>query len=417
MTLNLPTFPFEVKKGNSVVKIYRHSNAGYDEFKVAFYAAGKRKLEGFADFEKAKERAGQINDSVNNGNTDTLTLTGKDRLTFTRAVAALQPSGIPLDLAALQFAEAVSILSGGSIIEAARYCAKRQAQALPDRAVLEAVTEFITAKTSAGRSGRHLKDLNYRLGKFAKDFNCNLADVREMELRKFLDGLNLSPRSQNNFRSTLISFFRWTQRKKYLPRDWDELSSIETVEGSDGAIEIFTPEEMAALLTHADEKILPFLVIGAFAGLRSSEICRLDWKQIGVGDGKFIEVKADNARKTKQRRLVPMSDNLKAWLQPLNKSQGKIWSQCESNLYWFIRDLAKVSNIGWKNNALRHSFISYRMAEAQDAAKVSLEAGNSPQMIFSNYRELVTPNEAARWFSIKPDDSAEGKITWLKAAA
>ena len=56
----------------------------------------------------------------------------------------------------------------------------------------------------------------------------------------------------------------------------------------------------------------------------------------------------------------------------------------------------------WKHNALRHSFISYRVAETQDVAKVSLEAGNSPQMIFKHYRELVRPDAAKAWFALMP---------------
>jgi len=45
----------------------------------------------------------------------------------------------------------------------------------------------------------------------------------------------------------------------------------------------------------------------------------------------------------------------------------------------------------WKRNAMRHSYISYRVAETQKVAQVALEAGNSPQMIFQHYRELVRP--------------------------
>ena len=56
----------------------------------------------------------------------------------------------------------------------------------------------------------------------------------------------------------------------------------------------------------------------------------------------------------------------------------------------------------WKRNGLRHSFISYRVAETQNVAQVALEAGNSPQMIFKHYRELVTPKAAAGWFGIRP---------------
>ncbi len=63
---------------------------------------------------------------------------------------------------------------------------------------------------------------------------------------------------------------------------------------------------------------------------------------------------------------------------------------------------ADAPEFKWKHNALRHSFISYRVAETQDVAKVSLEAGNSPQIIFKNYRELVQPKEAKAWFAINP---------------
>jgi hypothetical protein len=33
---------------------------------------------------------------------------------------------------------------------------------------------------------------------------------------------------------------------------------------------------------------------------------------------------------------------------------------------------------------------------------VALEAGNSPAIVFRHYRELVTADEARRWFSIAP---------------
>ena len=56
----------------------------------------------------------------------------------------------------------------------------------------------------------------------------------------------------------------------------------------------------------------------------------------------------------------------------------------------------------WKQNALRHSYISYRVAQTQNVAQVSLEAGNTPQIVFSNYRELVRPVEAEKWFGIVP---------------
>ena len=46
------------------------------------------------------------------------------------------------------------------------------------------------------------------------------------------------------------------------------------------------------------------------------------------------------------------------------------------------------------------------MAQVQNVAQVALEAGNSPQIIFSNYRELVKPADAAQWFALDPETPA-----------
>jgi predicted urease superfamily metal-dependent hydrolase len=69
----------------------------------------------------------------------------------------------------------------------------------------------------------------------------------------------------------------------------------------------------------------------------------------------------------------------------------------------------------WRHNALRHSFCSYRLAEIKNAAQVALEAGNSPQMIFKHYRELVTEAEARQWFGIMP--GVPENVAVLPAAA
>jgi hypothetical protein len=59
-------------------------------------------------------------------------------------------------------------------------------------------------------------------------------------------------------------------------------------------------------------------------------------------------------------------------------------------------------NIPWRKNALRHSFISYRVAKTDNVDKVALEAGNSAAVIRSNYLKMVTSAQGRRWFAIKP---------------
>jgi hypothetical protein len=43
------------------------------------------------------------------------------------------------------------------------------------------------------------------------------------------------------------------------------------------------------------------------------------------------------------------------------------------------------------------------MATTKSAAQVALEAGNSPKMLFENYRELVTEKAAKEYFGILPE--------------
>jgi len=171
-------------------------------------------------------------------------------------------------------------------------------------------------------------------------------------------------------------------------------------------IGIFKPEQMAALLQHAPADVVPFLAIGAFAGLRHAEILRLDWAEVDLAGG-HIEVKAAKA-KTASRRLVPIPENLRQWLAPLHEGTGKILWQSDAKLSKQLAALAKSKpvKVKWEHNGLRHSYISYRVAQVQNVAQVALEAGNSPNIIFSNYRELVKPTDAAKWFAISPETPA-----------
>src|SRR5262249_49404539 len=126
----------------------------------------------------------------------------------------------------------------------------------------------------------------------------------------------------------------------------------------------------------------------------------LDWRDTEKSPG-FIEVAAHKA-KTAARRIVPISDNLARWLAIAPRNEARVWPRSKWVFFKALQSTAAAAKITWKQNALRHSFISYRLAEIQDVNRVALEAGNSPQMIFRHYRELVTPEQAATWFAIAP---------------
>ncbi len=163
---------------------------------------------------------------------------------------------------------------------------------------------------------------------------------------------------------------------------------------------------MRRLIAAADDKILPLIVIGGFAGLRHEEIKRLDWQHIDLEEG-FIEVTAANA-KTETRRIVPIKDNLKKFLLLLAKKSGKVIVHANTTKQLLKTAAAtgdkanEIKPLEWKHNALRHSYISARVAECADVPRVADEAGNSPQVIRTNYLKRMRPALAAEWFSIEP---------------
>ena len=67
----------------------------------------------------------------------------------------------------------------------------------------------------------------------------------------------------------------------------------------------------------------------------------------------------------------------------------------------------EIEAMEWKHNALRHTYISARVAECGDVARVADEAGNSPQVIRTNYLKRMRPAAAAEWFGIEPVPKAD----------
>jgi len=263
-----------------------------------------------------------------------------------------------------------------------------------------AMNELIENRKAAGASARYCNDLGLRIGRFCRDFaDRRLSEISTSDVDNWLASLQLAPVTRNTFRRDLRTLFSFGMTRRYCA----ENPVIQTTKAkeTEGEIEILTVAQTAKLLESASGETLPFWVIGAFAGLRRSEIERLDWEQVDF-ESNLIEVKARHS-KTARRRFVVMPPNLWAWLEPYRAYRGRV---CPENLRKRIeadRERAGLRE-DWPPNALRHSFGSYHLAQFKDAAALALQMGNSPEVIFRHYRELVKPKEAARYWQIKPAD-------------
>ena len=407
-------FPIVVKRGSSTVKIYRDRKPTGTYFRVVYHIGGKRHRLHFNDLEEATSEAKAKAAQLSRGDVDAAQLTGKDRLVYGRAVEAVKEHGAPLDAVAIEYAQARKLLDGVSLIDAARFYSRHYGHGIARKSVAEAVDAMIAAKKAKGVSAVYLADLRYRLGVLKEAFHCDVNALTPDDLKAFFESqaAKLSARSHNNFLRTIKTFLRFAQNHGWLSKEVDLLSRVEKRSERPTPVEIFTPAQVAALLKYASPDISPCLALSAFAGLRSEEVLRLDWSDVERRPG-FIEVAAHKA-KTQARRIVPISDNLARWLAIAARKGEHIWRHSKAWFFEAMRTTAGAANITWKQNALRHSWISYRLAEIQDVNRVALEAGNSPQMIFRHYLELATPEQARTWFSIAP--AASEKVIAISAA-
>ncbi|MEI7775872.1 MAG: tyrosine-type recombinase/integrase [Verrucomicrobiota bacterium] len=264
--------------------------------------------------------------------------------------------------------------------------------------VSDLAEQMLIAKKADGVSTSHFHDLKCRLKKFCADFgNQNAATVSTREVDGWLRGLDLAPQGRNNYRSALRSLFNFAVKRSYATTN--PAASTEKAKVVSGPPGILTVAQTVALLNACEADTLPFVAISLFAGLRAAEMEKLDWSEVDL-EGGHIEVTAKKA-KTARRRLIGISENLAAWIRPHAAQTGSVAPVGLRKRFDAVKLAAGLSE--WPPNAMRHSFASYRLAQCQDAARVSLEMGNSPQMIFAHYRELVKPKEAERYWKIKPE--------------
>jgi integrase len=282
----------------------------------------------------------------------------------------------------------------------------------------ELVDELLKVKEADGASERYLSDLRSRLTQLSDAFDGKpVAAITSPEIDEWLrsladkeTGKRFSPVTRNNFRRVLIVAFNFAKERGYYSNDIEnpakksaKAKQIETEIG------ILTVEQTARLLERAPAELVPYIAIGAFAGLRRAELERLDWKEIDLEENQ-IEVTAKKA-KSARRRFIKVQPNLAKWLQPHAPLSGNVTPPNYRELLDSAREAAGIQE--WPQNALRHSFASYHLARFNDAAALALELGHTnSNLVFQHYRQLVKPKQAERYWKIAPAVSGKKVIAF-----
>lgn len=394
----MPT-PQTFTNGRNEVKLYTTQGRSGASYQVCYYAGGKRERKTFADLAEARRFSRQKLNDLATTSHEAEAVSTPELESYLAAKRIIASAGLPLHNVCETFMAAREMLGDTPLLDAVRRYL-RQNKGVEGVPIKQSAQEFMEARGRMGVCWRYMAQLRCDLNRFTAGFaGRQLADITTRELDEWIcRDTSRAQITRTNVRQRLMTFARWCRKRGYLARECRAFEDMATYTVPPASILIYTPEEMRKLMGAVHDWVGPFFAIWGFAGLRSEEIRRLDWRDVSLDRG-FIVIEAAKA-KTKRRRLVPISDNLAAWLRPIARESGSVLGLYNTHVGCHI--VCKRAGVEWKRNAFRHSYVSYRLALTSDAAKVALEAGHDAQVMFAHYRELVRPDQAQDWFNIFP---------------
>jgi site-specific recombinase XerC len=304
-------------------------------------------------------------------------------------------------------ASAVSFLPPGwTLTQAAKFAAEHLSRIKITLTIDEAVKRFLESRQN--RSDMHYKDLNRRLNKWLATVEPanDVVTVEKGEIEGYLAGY--TGRNQLNHLRALSNFFRFSAK----------IGAIGTVPttGIDisfrrSRVAYLESKVFADLLVKAHDQneadILAWLVLGGFLGLRPFEAYHAFWSGVKWETCEF-RVEADWS-KTRRSRVLPIQANAMEWLKiafDLRKRDERILPNHNTFTHRFVawRELNHDMAF-WrgKQDILRHSFGTHRMAMVRNAHQVAEEMGNSVAIVRRHYDAVLEPSKAIAWWQIRPE--------------
>ena len=346
---------------------------------------------------RSETHAAQVRTKIANEGKAAFSLPEPVRVAASEAITKLEPYGV-------------------TIADAVNYYVDHVLKYRNAPCVSDIVKRLVAEAESNKRRAQTVKDLRSRVEPFSKTFGeRQLSSITREELANWLNNPKLSARSRINYATKISQLYNFAIRNEWAENNVAASIPRPTAEDSEPAI--FTVPQAAKLLEFAEEfDLLAYIAIGLFAGLRSAEIARLDWKDVKLAERSIII--GSHVAKKRSRRVVDINDTLAAWLPSCAKLSGLIIPfEGNRTLYTRLAALAKKAGLeAWPDNGLRHSCASYSLAATGDAVRVAYQLGNSADMIHRHYKALVTKADAERFFALRPGEAESDKVVPMPKA-
>jgi integrase len=143
--------------------------------------------------------------------------------------------------------------------------------------------------------------------------------------------------------------------------------------------------------------MIPYICIGLFAGLRPTEVERINWSNVHF-DNNIISVEP-NQTKVKRSRHAELNTTLNKWLKVSNKNI----SIKPPNFQRLMKSFKSELNIEWIPDGLRHTYATYWIPIHQQKDLLANYMGNSRSVIDKHYLKPALKQDAEKFWSLIPD--------------
>jgi integrase len=365
---------------------------------IAVMTGGQRIRETFKTREEAETRATQLRIERQNMGAAAFALPVALRVEAAKCIEKLQPFS-------------------ASLQEAVDYYVERVLKFREAPTVTDAVKRLLVEKEQKNLRASTLRDLRHRWEKFAETFGTRkLNEITGEELTAWLVRQAADPVNRHNYRRKIGSLYRLALKRKWTAENIVE--QTERPEMVEAGVGILRVEQIVKLLEHAhDHGLLPFAVLGLFAGVRPDELKKLEWSAVNLARRQAV-IRPEIA-KSKRQRILPLNDTALAWLATCAKKRGPVVAPDNYRKRFDAwRKAAGINCKDWPKDCIRHSFGTYHFAAHNNPVETARLMGHvGVDIFFRHYRALVDEDEAKRFWALRPAADAAKKIVPMIAQA
>jgi integrase len=346
-----------------------------------------------------------------------------------KARGILEPWKLDLVEAAREVAAALDVLGGtGSILEAARAFRTAHDSRTASKPLGEAVALYLDSRSDLRAATQ--KSYRYTLEKACAPLHATMmAEIETSALEAILSPRAATARAMH--KRNLRIFWKWASSQ---PRQWATMATVDAIEAirisSDSDIQILSVAGVKALL-HSAEAESPAAAaayaIAIFGGVRMAELGKLTWGDIGAD---HIEIGRSIAKKH-SRRLIPVCETLKAWMEATRGDATEntlivppnwidISKSVRRRAGWnvvarLLDNPPKPTRGDWPANVCRHTCASVQVAIGTPLDDLTFKFGHSGghDLLRRHYVSRLTKKDALAILAIGPNGT---KISNLSAA-